>query len=131
MSITFWNTLAVRDLERARAFYAALGFEVRAMPGGAPGITVAPTASSLVCLFREDAFRGMIPGELCDASRAHEIVQSLSCDRKDAVDQLVARAEEAGGKIIGRPAPQPYGYGGGFSDPDGHVWAVLWLAQAG
>ncbi len=131
MAITFWNTLAVKDLERARAFYSALGFTVRDMPPGAGGITVSPSESSMICLFGEDTFHTLIPGDLCDASRSQELIQSLSRDSKEAVDQLVDAAVKAGGRAIGQPKEQPYGYGGGFADPDGHVWAVLWMPQAG
>ncbi|MFW6066934.1 MAG: VOC family protein [Myxococcota bacterium] len=126
--VTFWNTLAVQDLERARAFYTALGFTVQdtPIPGG---ITVQPNGSVLLCLFVPQAFGGMIPGEICDAHRSQEVVQSISVDTKEAVDALAAKAKEAGGRPIGEPKEQPYGYGCGFADPDGHVWAVLWFAS--
>jgi uncharacterized protein len=128
MPVTFWNTLAVRDLERARAFYSALGFTVFDMPGPAAGITVSPAPSALICLFTHEAFRAMIPGEVCDTSRSQEIIQSVSADSKDGVDELVAKAERAGGRVAEPPKDAPWGYGGGFVDPDGHVWSVLWLA---
>lgn len=128
--ITFWNTLAVRDLERARAFYAALGFLVEDLPVP-DGIKVQPDASSLLCLFRPEAFGSMIPGAICDTARSQEIVQSLSVETRDAVDELVARARESGGRALGEPQEQPFGYAGGFADPDGHVWSVLWLSDGG
>lgn len=128
--ITFWNTLATRDLERARTFYAALGFLVEDLPVPG-GIKVQPDASSLLCLFEPEAFGTMIPGAVCDTARSQEIVQSLSVDTREAVDALVAKAREGGGRAIGEPQAQPYGYAGGFADPDGHVWAVLWLAHEG
>ncbi|UJR85618.1 VOC family protein [Sandaracinus amylolyticus] len=129
MSTTFWNTLAVEDLERSRAFYAAIGFEVRDMPGGAPGISV-HAAGGMVCLFRREAFASMIPGDVCDARRAQEIIQSIATESRGGVDELVARVEKAGGRVLGKPGAQPWGYSGGFADPDGHVWAVLSFASA-
>lgn len=130
--ITFWNTFATADLERARAFYSALGFAVNDMPPGAGGITVAPDESSLICLFPTRAFAGMIPGEICDTARSQEIVQSISTETREGVDEVAARVEKAGGRLLGKPEDKPYGYGFGFADPDGHVWAVLWMpAQRG
>ncbi len=126
--ISFWNTLATHDLERARAFYKAIGFTVRDMPAGAGGITVHPTEGSTVCVFPKAAFENMIPGTLCDATRAQEIIQSVAVDSQAGVDDLAAKATAAGAKLIGQPQVAPYGYGCGFSDPDGHVWSVLWLA---
>lgn len=129
MPVTFWNTMAVEDIERAKRFYAAIGFAVRPMPGGA-GAVVCPDASSMICLFTPEAFRGMIPGELCDTRKAQEIIQSVSAASREGVDALLAKAASAGGRALGQAREEPYGYGGGFADPDGHVWSVLWLAPA-
>jgi uncharacterized protein len=124
--VRFWNTLAVEDVERARAFYSALGFTVGDVPG-MEGVTVAPSEGYLVCLFSTKAFAGMIPGGICDTRRSQEIVQSMSVDSREGVDALAAKAKAAGAHMIGEPKDQPYGYGCGFADPDGHVWAVLWM----
>lgn len=123
--ISFWNTLASTDLARTRAFYAALGFTVRDMPPGAGGITVSPAPGALVCFFPKPMFAAMVAGEVCDSARSQELVQSLQVERRAAVDALVARAKDGGGKPIGEPGEKPFGYAGGFADPDGHVWAVL------
>ncbi len=127
--ITFWNTLATQDVERARTFYAALGFGVRDMPGGA-GITVHPSESSVVCLFPSHAFASMIPGKVCDAAQSQEIIQSISVDSMPAVDEVADKVKRAGGTLIGEPKELPFGYAFGFSDPDGHVWSVLWMPEA-
>jgi uncharacterized protein len=124
--VRFWNTLAVEDVERAREFYSALGFTIDDVPGGA-GITVAPVEGSLVCLFSTQAFAGMIPGRACDTARSQEVIQSMSVDSREGVDALAAKAKAAGARMLGEPKEEPYGYGCGFADPDGHVWAVLWM----
>lgn len=126
-SILFWNTLGSSDLDKTRAFYAALGFTVRDMPPGAGGLTVTPAEGALVCFFPQSAFAGMIAGDPCDSAVAQELVQSVAVDVREHVDELCARAIAAGGRQIGAPAEKPYGYAGGFADPDGHVWAVLWM----
>lgn len=127
MAITgFWNTLVTRDVERARSFFTGLGFAVGDMPGGA-GITVRPDDSHMICLFPPEAFSGMVPGGTCDTASAHEVIQSLSVDSAQSVDAIAAKVKGAGGHLIGEPKEQPYGYGCGFEDPDGHVWAVLWM----
>lgn len=130
-AINFWNTLATQDLERARAFYTALGFTVKDMPPGAGGIAVQPTETSMLCLFSSETFASLIPGAPCDATRSQELIQSISTDTKAGVDELAAKARAAGARLLGEPGEKPYGYGFGFADPDGHVWAVLWMPSAG
>lgn len=128
MSVTFWNTLAAADLDRSRRFYEALGFTTRPMPGGA-GLVVSPDPNSMTCLFTPEAFAKMIPGKVCDPTQSQEIIQSVSVPTREDVDTLIAKAAKAGGRVLGSPQEQPFGYAGGFTDPDGHLWSVLWLAQ--
>lgn len=130
MPVTFWNTMSVDSLDRAKGFYEAIGFAVRPMPGGA-GAVVCPDASSMICLFTHAAFQAMIPGEVCDANKAQEIIQSVSAPNREGVDLLIAKAVAAGGRALGKAKEEPYGYVGGFADPDGHAWSVLWLAHGG
>ena len=61
--------------------------------------------------------------------QAREIVQSISVDSKPAVDEVADKVKRAGGTLIGEPKELPFGYAFGFSDPDGHVWSVLWMPQ--
>lgn len=122
-----WNTLAVADLARAEAFYRALGFAVNHGPAGVPCITVRPNENTTICLFAAAAFPSMIFGEATDALRSQEVIQSLGFDSREGVDTIVAAAREAGAPQIREAAEQPYGYGGGFTDPDGHAWAALWM----
>jgi hypothetical protein len=46
---------------------------------------------------------------------------------KEDVDATLAEAERAGAKIT-KPAEEKFwgGYGGYFTDPDGHPWEVAW-----
>ncbi|MBX3248120.1 MAG: hypothetical protein KF901_13155 [Myxococcales bacterium] len=123
----YWTTFATGDLERSRGFYEALGFEVRPGPEGVPCFTAHPAEGATICFFAREAFAAMVPGEVCDAAHGQETVQSLGLGSRDEVDRLLARAESAGASRHTRASEQPNGYGGGFSDPDGHAWAVLHL----
>ncbi len=120
--------MSVEDLDRATAFYEAIGFTIRPMPGGA-GVVVCPDPNSMVCLFTHAAFRDMIPGEVCEMQKAQEVIQSVSAEDREGVDALIAKAVSAGGRAIGEAREEPYGYVGGFADPDGHIWSVLWLSH--
>lgn len=48
------------------------------------------------------------------------IVLSYLVSSNDRVDEILAKAEAAGGKVV-EPAREKWGkYGGGFADPDGY-----------
>lgn len=46
---------------------------------------------------------------------------------KTEVDQVMAQAIQAGGRVV-KPATDTFwgGYAGYFQDPDGHLWEVVW-----
>jgi predicted lactoylglutathione lyase len=122
-----WNTLACADLARTEAFYQALGFTVNPGPPGVPCLTVHPNEHITICIFAAEAFPSMIFGEPVDAHRGQELVQSLGYDSREGVDTVVAAARKAGSPQVRDAAEMPFGYVGSFSDPDGHVWAALWM----
>ena len=52
------------------------------------------------------------------------VILSYFADSKAEVDDLIAKAQKAGGKVS-PAADDEEGYTGYFSDPDGHTWEVL------
>jgi uncharacterized protein len=68
---------------------------------------------------------GWVIGDHEVARRGHsECVFSLGTRTEAGVDEMVNRADQAGGEIVTKPGQQPWGYAGAFADPDGHVWMV-------
>jgi uncharacterized protein len=48
-------------------------------------------------------------------------------ESRDAVDATLALAEAAGATITDQPHDRPFGiYSGYFTDPDGHLWEIIW-----
>ena len=57
--------------------------------------------------------------------------RAQTADSREAVDDIVGKAQTAGGGVD--PCPkQDYGfmYGRSFEDPDGHIWEVMWMDVA-
>lgn len=129
-------TLAVRDLERALAFYRdGLGLETR-------GITATEFAgddthpAGTVVMFRLDGGLNLAlypRSELakdarisCAATQSGDFSLGQIVGSRNEVDALLAQAEAAGGTITDRPHDRPWGiYSGYFRDPDGHLWEII------
>jgi len=78
-----------------------------------------------------DKYRQFTSKKIADAKNTSQVLLSLSADSRDAVDEIVGKAQVAGGA----PDPSPiddYGfmYGRSFEDPDGHLWGVMWMDVA-
>ena len=135
-------TLAVDDLERALVFYRdGLGLRTKGIVGTQfPGTKT--DAAGAVAFFElentlilalyprselaKDAGIVLGPASSGEFSIAH-LVES-----REAVDELVARAQRAGGIITDNPRERPWGiYSGYFKDLDGHLWEVIWDPDSG
>jgi predicted lactoylglutathione lyase len=114
-------TLGVDDVARAKAFYEALGWR-----GQEVEETVFFQAGGMAVVLwgreklADDAGvdRGQ-PGAWGGMGLAQNVRS------REEVDEIVAAAERAGGRVTQPPRETFYGgYAGYFADPDGHVWEI-------
>jgi uncharacterized protein len=124
-------TLGVDDLERALLFYRdGLGFTTKGIVGkefehGSVVFFELNNGIQLALWPRTSIAydTGLTSGE----SSSTEFTLGHNVSSKDEVDSVLKQAEKAGAQII-KPAQNTFwgGYSGYFSDPDGHVWEVVW-----
>ncbi|MDQ3137470.1 MAG: VOC family protein [Gemmatimonadota bacterium] len=116
-------TLGVRDLERARGFYAdVLGLPALPSP---PGIHFFELGRTWLSLYprHELAADAGVPEQgsgFTGITLAHNV-------RSEAEADAMATVAEGGGTIV-KPAQRADwgGYSGYFADPDGFLWEVAW-----
>jgi predicted lactoylglutathione lyase len=118
--------LAVRDVRRAQAFFAALdfGFDPRFTDERAACMIVGPQA--FVMLLAEAFFKRFTHKPLCDTRTHAEAAIVLSCPRRVDVDALLDRAIAHGGTRAGEPLDHGFRYASRFFDLDGHCWELSW-----
>lgn len=115
-------TLGVADMARARAFYAALGWQIH--PASQDEVTFYQANGFAFGLFgREDlaADQGRPGAPL--GTGAVTLAQNFPTEAD--VDAAFDRALAAGATELKRPEKVFWGgYSGYFADPDGHVWEL-------
>lgn len=116
--------LGVRDLDRAKQFYGeGLGCKIAMDHPSFVQFDLGDGSSSLALYeWGAAAYDAGVPAEGSGFRGVsfHFIVSST-----DEVDEVLAKAKEAGGELVKEAAPAPWGgYFGYFSDPDGHLWKV-------
>lgn len=113
-------TLGVADLDRARAFYAALGWSAQFDNGE---VLFFQSGGMVFALWD----RAKLAADSCvsDPGGWGGVTLAHNVRSREAVDAVLAEAPAAGA-AIGRPgAPTEWGgYSGVFLDPDGHPWEV-------
>lgn len=124
-------TLAVSDLENALKFYRdGLGLPTKGIIGrefehGAVAFFDLAGGLKLAIWAQDDlAFDSGLPKapvSSTSVSIGHNVLH------REEVDVILSKAERAGAKIVKSPQDTFYGgYAGYFTDPDGHLWEVVW-----
>lgn len=127
-------TFAVDDLQRALTFYRdglglpAEGVEITEDSDHIP--LLLPGGVYLVLTLRAGfgEFTDMV-GHTVAVRGASECILSYFASSKDEVDAILARIPGAGGVVAGPPKDQQWGYAALVTDPDGHIWEVMWNPQ--
>ncbi|SEG31384.1 VOC family protein [Marinobacterium lutimaris] len=128
-------TLGVDDLERAYRFYAeGLGFPAHRTEG--QDIVFFSTAGTRLALYPREKLAEDAGSRLIGRDRSFPgITLAHNTREKAQVDEILKRAEAAGGEIV-KPAQDAFwgGYSGYFADPDGYLsevaWAEFWQFDA-
>lgn len=121
--------LPVQDLDKAKAFYSALGYRFDPQfSNDRAAMMVIAQDSIRAMLMTEDFFSSFIDKPLVRAKEGNEVVLCLSCESRQEVDSLVARAVAAGGRTPHPPEDHGFMYDQGFEDIDGHLWNLVWMA---
>jgi uncharacterized protein len=123
-------TLGVSNLERSLRFYRdGLGLPTTWSPD--KGVIFFQTRGTTLALYpythlAKDVSPSMQPGPI---PKFTGIALAHNVREKHEVDEVLARAHAAGGKIE-KPGQDAFwgGYSGYFSDPDGYLWEVAWGA---
>jgi len=124
-------TLGVADLERSLAFYRdGLGLPTEGIVGrefehGAVAFFELAGGLKLAIWARDDLAHDSglppMPGSSTSFSIGHNVRD------KAEVDAAMDQARLAGASIV-KPAADTFygGYAGYFTDPDGHLWEIVW-----
>ena len=130
MSRMIFVNLPVKDLERSKAFYEAIGFrnEPKFTNEAAAMMVLSDTIS--VMLLTHPFYATFTRKPIADANNSSQVLLCISAESPEEVDRLTDAAGRAGGKTDLSQEDQTKGgpmYGRDFEDLDGHQWSVMWM----
>lgn len=130
MPKTLFITLPVADLSVSTTFYKALGFSQNPQFSGADGAAMVWSEGVQVMLVTHAKWRTFTQRPLPPAGSCG-LMLSLALDSRAAVDAMNAAAAAHGGQADVNPM-EDHGFmlTRDFADPDGHLWAALWMDPA-
>lgn len=125
MNKQIFLNLPVANLPKSVAFFQALGYSLNPNFSGDDAACVVISETIFVMLGTHAKFREFTPKAVCDTTQAVEVLISLSCESRQEVDDLVAKALAAGGTTYDKPEDFGFMYTHSFVDLDGHGWGLL------
>ena len=128
MSKHVFINLPVADLSKSTAFFKALGYSHNPQFTDDTGACIVVSDTISVMLLTHARFRDFTPKAICDTSKAVEVLLTLSCESREEVDGLVAKALAAGGSTYDKPEDYGFMYTHSFVDPDGHGWGLVHMS---
>ncbi len=118
----------VASVERATAFYTALGWTVDPRMSRDDVSCIVFGTDQYLMLSSREAYASVGGTEdlVGGPDTPSKVTLSFDLDSRDAVDELVERARAAGGRI-GDTDEYTFMYQRQFDDPDGYHWSPFWM----
>lgn len=127
MSRMIFVNLPVVELKSSIAFYEAIGFTNNPQFTDDTAACMVWSEAIHVMLLTHDKWRTFTDRPI-PSTTSSEVALCISCESREAVDEMNAVAGRLGGTADINPAQDHvFMYSRSFTDPDGHVWEPMWM----
>lgn len=123
--------LPVRDLDKSKAFFGALGFIFNPQFTNEKGACLIIGENIFAMLLVEPFFQSFTKKEIVDTQRSCGVIMAIMLESREAVDAMFTKAVSAGGKEAGEARDHGWMYERAFEDVDGHRWEPFYADPAG
>jgi uncharacterized protein len=130
MSRKIFVNLPVKDLERSKRFYEAIGARNEPKFTNEAAAMMVLSDTIHIMLLTKPFYSTFTTKPIADAHQTSQVMLCISCDSPGEVDEITNAAAAAGGKIDLSQKDETQGgpmYGRDFEDPDGHQWEPMWM----
>ena len=123
--------LPVSDVTASRAFWSALGYSFNEQFSDDNAQCLMFSDSIFAMLLQRDLFASFTDKPVADANSSVQVLTGLAATSRAQVDAIADAAVTAGATektLLARDDGSMYQRG--FSDLDGHDWAIVWMDPA-
>jgi len=130
MATQIFVNLPVKDLNKSKEFFAKLGFSFNPQFTNEDGACLIIGENIFAMLLTEPFFKTFTKKEIADAKKTTEALIAIDAESRQAVDEMVKKAVEAGGSVYRDADDNGWMYAHSFADLDGHQWEILYLDKS-
>ena len=127
MSKQIFINLAVKDLQKAMAFYTALGFENNPQFSDEAGKCMVWSEHIFVMIMTHEKFKTFANKPIADTKSSVAGLFSLSVESLDAVNDMVSNGLKAGGVEPNEMRDYGFMQQRTIEDFDGHTWEIFYM----
>lgn len=127
MATKIFVNLPVKDLPKSIEFYTKLGYTFNPQFTGETAACMIISEDIYAMLGTHEKLQSFTKKEICDTTKYTSALISLSCDSREQVDELVAKAIAAGGSTASEPTDHGFMYSHDYEDLDGNGWGLFWM----
>lgn len=122
--------LPIENMARSQTFFKALGYAFNPEFTNDEGACLVVGDNLFVMLLVKDFYATFTTKTIADARTTSEVLVCFSCDSREEVDTLVAKAVAAGATTPRPVQDLGFMYSHGFDDLDGHTWEFVHMVDA-
>jgi predicted lactoylglutathione lyase len=127
MATKIFVNLPVKDLNKSKEFYTTIGFSINPQFTDETAACVVISEDIYVMILTHEKAKEFTKKEIADATKTTEVLNSLSFESKEKVNEFVDKAITAGGSEAREPMDYGFMYGRSFNDLDGHIWEAIYM----
>jgi predicted lactoylglutathione lyase len=127
MSTKIFVNVPVKDLDKSKQFFTAIGFTINPQFTDDTAACVVISEDIYAMILTHEKFKQFTPKEISDATKTSEVLLALSFDSRDKVNEIADTALKSGGSVANQPQDYGFMFSRSISDPDGHIWEFFWM----
>lgn len=127
MASKIFVNIPVKDLQKSIRFFEHLGFSFNPQFTDETAACMVISDSIFAMLLTYPKFQQFTKKDIADATKTTEVLIALDAENREAVQDMVKKALEAGGSTYDDPQDHGWMYQHSFADLDGHQWEVLYM----
>ena len=131
MTKKIFVNLPVKDLNKSVEFFTKLGFTFNPQFTDENATCMIISENIFAMLLVKKFFKTFIPNkEISDAKSSTEVINAVSVDSREEVNEMVEKAISAGGKEFRIVQDHGWMYGRTFEDLDSHIWEIFFMDES-
>ena len=127
MSTQIFVNLPTRDLDRSKAFFEGIGWQIQPNFTDQNAACVQIDENVFLMILTYDFFATFTDKPISDPATTLQVQTALSRDSREDVDAILEKVLAAGGNEPRPAQDMGFMYSRDFEDPDGNWFSVLWM----